>query len=126
MVATAHLLGNVVRDPELKTVGNDQKLAKFSVACSRKYKGKESTSFIDCDAWGKAAEIIVQYVNKGDKIYVEGELRQDSWNAPDGEKRSKLFVTVKDFHFLGGKTVGDKAESTAVTKDKGNDDDIPF
>lgn len=102
------LMGNLTRDVEMRTTPSGQSVANFSLAVSRSWKGQdgqqqEQTSFINCVAWGKAGEIIAQYVKKGDPLLVSGRLDQRSWDDKDsGQKRSTVEVNVEDFNFVGG------------------------
>jgi single-strand DNA-binding protein len=110
------MMGNLTRDPELKYLDNGTALAKFTVAVNRTWKSKqgekkEEVSFIDCTAWAKTAEVIVEHFTKGDPIMVEGHLKQENWESVDGQKRSKVCVTVEGFQFVGGKR--DREESPA-------------
>lgn len=124
--------GNLVRDPELKSVG-DSKVVSFSVAVnSVRGSGdnkREETSYLDCEAWGRQAEVIAQYLKKGDGILVNGELKQDRWEDTDGNKRSKIKVNVNRFDFMSkGKNSSNLAETPsneeAGTVEVG--EDIPF
>ena len=90
------LLGNLTRDPELRTLPSGSQVAVFSLAINRRFKTsqgepKEETCFVDVDIFGKLAEICGKYVHKGDMLLVEGRLKQDTWEK-DGQKRSKLKV----------------------------------
>lgn|SRR5690606_9421814 len=100
------LLGNLTRDPELRTTPNGQTVCSFSLAINRTWRNaegeqQEAVDYIDCNAWGKAAEIINQYMQKGRALLVSGRLQQRSWEQ-DGQKRSKVEVVVEDFNFIGG------------------------
>jgi single-strand DNA-binding protein len=100
------LMGNLTRDPELRSIPSGQQVASFSLAVNRTWKNangeqQEAVDYIDCNAWGKPAEIITQYMNKGSAILVSGRLQQRSWEQ-DGQKRSKVEVVVEDFNFVGG------------------------
>jgi len=97
--AFVHIVGNLTRDPETKAV-LDTSVTSLSIAVNRKYKEKESVSFIDCKAWGKTGEIIAQYLRKGNGISVRGDLVQENWEDKQGNKRSKLVVNVTAFDFL--------------------------
>ena len=101
------LMGNLTRDVEVRTTPSGQSVANFSLAVSRSWKGQdgqqqEQTSFINCVAWGKAGEIIAQYVKKGDPLLVSGRLDQRSYEDKDGNKRQAVEVVVEDFNFVGG------------------------
>lgn len=104
------LLGNLTRDPELRTTPSGQNVCSFSLAINRTWRNangeqQEAVDFIDCNAWGKAGEIIEQYMQKGRAILVSGRLQQRSWEQ-DGQKRSKVEVVVEDFNFVGGQNDG--------------------
>jgi single-strand DNA-binding protein len=148
------LMGNLTRDPELRSIPSGQQVASFSLAVNRTWKNangeqQEAVDYIDCNAWGKPAEIITQYMTKGSAILVSGRLQQRTWEQ-EGQKRSKVEVVVEDFNFVGGNGDGGQSggsrsantstssSSTAPAKkeeapapdDLGNEpinlDDIPF
>lgn len=102
------LMGNLTRDPETKTTPSGQTVTNFSLAVNRTWRGQdgqqqEAVSYIDCVAWGKAGEIIAQYLSKGRAVLVSGRLDQRSWEDKEtGGKRSKIEVVVEDFNFVGG------------------------
>ena len=106
----AIIVGNLTRDPEMRTTPSGAQVCGFSVAVNRTYKDssgqqQEAVSFIDCSAWGRAAEIITQYAHKGSGIMVCGRLDQRSWEDKEGQKRSRVEIVVEDFNFMskGGK-----------------------
>ena len=99
------LIGNMTRDPQLSYLPSQTPVVEFGLAISRRYKKQdgsqgEDVCFVDCQMFGKRAEVINQYLKKGDPIFVEGRLKFDSWEK-DGQKRSKLRVFVENFEFLG-------------------------
>ena len=86
-------------------------MCDFGLAINRKWKGadgqmKEEVCFVDCTAWSRTAENISKYVTKGSPLLVEGRLTFQSWEGKDGQKRSKLVVTVENSQFLGFKGGG--------------------
>ena len=104
------LMGNLTRDPELRTTPNGQSVCSFSLALNRSYKGsdgewKEMTDFIDIVAWGPLGERVAQYLTKGRPALVSGRLQSRSWEQ-DGQKRSKVEVVAQDVTFLGGPSGG--------------------
>ena len=114
------LLGRLTRDPELRYTPSGQALAKIGLAVGRKYYNKqtqqsvEETTFVDCDAWGKQAELLNQYMRKGRQLFVEGRLKFDSWETKEGQRRSKLSVVIENFQFVdggGGGSSGGDGES---------------
>src|SRR5438477_9234533 len=100
------LMGNLTRDPELRTTPNGQSVCSFSLALNRSYKGqdgewKEMTDFIDIVAWGPLGERVAQYLTKGRPALVSGRLQSRNWEQ-DGVKRTKVEVVAQDVTFLGG------------------------
>lgn len=99
-------IGNLTRDPQLSYTPNKTAVVDFGLAINRNWTGKDGnkqneTCFVDCRMFAKRAEVINQYLQKGDPLFIEGRLTFDSWQAQDGTKRSKLRVTVENFEFLG-------------------------
>lgn len=99
------LMGNLTRDPELRTTPNGQSVCNFSLALNRSYKGgdgewKEMTDFVDIIAWGPLGERVAQYLTKGRPALVSGRLQSRSWEQ-EGQKRSKVEVVANDVTFLG-------------------------
>ena len=106
------LMGNLTRDPALRYTPSQQPVCEFGVACNRKFKtangeDREEVTFVDVTAWGKQAEVINQYMNKGKPIFIEGRLKYDTWeDKQGGGKRSKLTVVVENFQFIGSRDGG--------------------
>ncbi len=93
------LMGNLTRDPELKQTPNNQSVAQIGIALNRKFKDRdgnmrEETTYVDCEAWGRTAEVMAQYLSKGKPVFVEGRLKLDQWQDKDGNNRSKLQIIV--------------------------------
>ena len=110
----AIIMGNLTRDPELRSTPSGAQVCSFTVAVNRSYKDssgaqQEQVSFIDCSAWGKGGEIIAQYAKKGSGIMVSGRLDQRSWEDKEGQKRSRVEINVEDFNFIGGGNSSDAA-----------------
>lgn len=125
------LMGNLTRDIEVRTTPGGQSVANFSLAVSRSWKGndgsqQEAVGYFDCVAWGKAGEIMAQYLNKGSAVLVSGRLDQRSWEDKEsGQKRSKVEVVVEDFNFVGGGQGGEGGSAPArsgSSRAKKNDD----
>lgn len=98
------LAGNLTRDPQVRFLANEQAVANFGLAINRRYKSgnemKEEVTFVDCEAWGRTAELVGQYLTKGRACLVEGRLKLDSWDDKDGQKRQKLKVVADSVQFL--------------------------
>ena len=101
------LMGNLTRDPELKTAPSGSKVADLGLAVSESWRDKttgenrEVVCFVDVTVWNRLAELCQQYLKKGSPILVEGRLQMDEWNNQQGEKRSKLRVRADTVKFLG-------------------------
>jgi single-strand DNA-binding protein len=147
------LMGNITRDIELKHTSSNQAVATIGLAVNRRYKTKEGedredTTFVDCEAWGRTAEVIHQYFGKGKPIFVEGRLKLDQWEDKDGKKQSKLRVVIEGFEFVesrggggggdggGGRSAGNRdytpssrgsaARGQPATHQAVDEEDIPF
>ena len=126
--------GNLTRDPSLSYTPNQTAVVDFGMAVNRKWKSKggeekSEVCFVDCVAFGKTAENINKYVNKGDPFFVEGRLTFDSWTAQDGTKRSKHKVMVESFQFMGQRAPGGQNGQPAASQGRETatrEDDIPF
>lgn len=101
------LMGNLTRDIEIKVLpqGN-QSVGNFGIAMNRKFKSasgeeREEVTFVDCEAWGRTAEIMKQYLSKGRPVFIEGRLKLDQWEDKEGKKQSRLRVVVENFQFIG-------------------------
>jgi single-strand DNA-binding protein len=109
MVNKVILIGNLGRDPEVRSTPSGQPVASFSLATSRKWKDKtgnrqEETEWHNIVVWGKQAEIAGQYLKKGKQIYLEGRLQTRSWDdKQSGEKKYRTEVVCDNFQMLGSR-----------------------
>ena len=141
------LMGNLTRDPELRYTPKGTAVANLGLAVNRIWRDAEGqqqdeTTFVDVDAFGKQAETIGQYMQKGRPILVEGRLKLDQWEDKNsGQRRSKLGVVLERFTFVGGggsQGIGGGAPSAPQSsappptsdvppfEDGPSDDDVPF
>jgi len=145
------LMGNLTRDIEIRHTPSNTAVGNFGLAVNRKYKTqsgeqREEVAFIDCEAWGRTAEVMAQYLSRGRPVFIEGRLKFDSWEDKNGGgKRSKLSVVVDNFQFIdsgggnqgaGGGSGGNYARAGAGGGGESsgggggapaiNHDDIPF
>ena len=127
------ILGSVGQDPEVKQLANNT-VANLSVATSESWTGKDGqkqqkTEWHRCQAWGKLAEIIGQYVKKGSKVYIEGKLQTRSWEQ-DGVKKYATEIIVNELQMLGDKPEGQPAQKQpskpAQPEQPDFDNDIPW
>ena len=108
------LTGRLTKDPELKYGASGSAYCKFTLAVNR-MKKDDPADFIFCSAFGKTAELIAEYVRKGNQLGIQGRLQQDTYEK-DGEKISKTGVTVDKIEFLESK----KEEINTDTPKKSN------
>lgn len=125
------LMGNLTRDVEIRHAGSTA-VGNFGLAVNRKYKTqageqREETTFVDCEAWGRTAEVMAQYLSKGRPVFVEGRLKLDSWDDRNGGgKRSKLSVVVESFQFVDSGQGGGEKQSAGSGAGGISHEDIPF
>jgi single-strand DNA-binding protein len=119
------LMGNLTRDPEVSYTPKGTAVAKFGMAINRAWtteagEKKEEVTFIDCEAWGRTAETLGQYLKKGRPIFIEARLKLDQWDDKEsGQKRSKLKVVVDSFQFIGAPMGGgEKADQPHIANEK--------
>jgi single-strand DNA-binding protein len=136
------LIGNLTRDPEVRTTPTGQNVASFSIATSRRWtdkegKPKEQTEFHNLVAWRKLADIVGQYVKKGSKVFIEGYLQTRSWEDQQGTKKYRTEIIVDNLIMLdkkgesgGNPFMGNTGISTAqpepAAENEINVEDIPF
>ncbi len=100
------IMGNLTRDPELKQLGSSQSVCRLGIASNRQYKNRQSgdmvqeVCYVDVDVWGPQAETCKQYLEKGRPVLIEGRLKLDSWQDPDGKARSKHSIVADRVVFL--------------------------
>jgi len=116
-------MGNLTRDPELRTTEAGLAIAKFGMAMNRSFKSqngesREEVTFVDVDSFGRQAEMVAKYFTKGRPILVEGRLRLDQWESSSGEKRSRLVVVLDNFQFVGARSE-EAAAAEAVPEEPG-------
>lgn len=145
----AIIMGNLTRDPELRSTPSGQQVASFAVATNRSWNDgasgerKEAVEYHEIVAWGKLGELAAQYLSKGRKVMLVGRLQTQSWEK-DGVKRQRTEIVASDINFLdrpgdgagaGGEAPAPRAQEAksndVVIEDLGSDDqvnldEIPF
>lgn len=138
------LVGNLVRDPEIRYVASGAAVTKFTLAVNRRTKQAEETDFIDIVAWDKLAETCNTYLKKGSSCLVDGRLSIRSYDDKDGNKRKATEVVINTMQMLdrpganrGGEN-GERSYAGAAARTNGNgsgthadfddslDEEIPF
>lgn len=110
------LLGNLGRDPELRNMPNGDAAVAVSLATTRKWKDKggekqEETEWHRVTAFGRTAEVICEYVKKGDPLYVEGRLRTRKWTDKDGVEKYTTEIVVDQMQLLGNHSAPQREQS---------------
>lgn len=100
----AILVGNLTRDPELRSLPSGVKVTSFSLATNRVWKDKngakqEDTQFHNIVVFAQQAEIVAQYLKKGQMVLVEGRIQNRSWDAPDGTKKYRSEIVADRVQF---------------------------
>lgn len=106
----AMVIGNLTRDPEMRSTPSGQNVTSFSVATSITWtdnagQQQKKTEFHNIIAWRKLADICAQYLKKGSKVYIEGRLQTSDWTGQDGVKKYRTEIIVENMIML------DKANS---------------
>ena len=112
------LMGNLTRDPEVRYTPKGTAVGDLAIAINDSYKAqdgtiKETVTYVDIEVWGRQAETCKQYLTKGRPVFIEGALKLDQWETPQGEKKSRLRVRADRVQFLGGGTGGGSAGAGA-------------
>ena len=100
------LVGNLTRDPEYRQLASGQAVCRLGLATNRQFKNKQTGTlvqevcYIDIDVWGAQAESCRQYLSKGRAVLVEGRLKFDTWEDPNGQKRNKHSIVADRIVFL--------------------------
>jgi single-strand DNA-binding protein len=139
-VNKAIVVGNLGRDPEMRSTQSGTQIANFSVATSRRYNNREGEMQEDTEwhrivAFGRLAEICGQYLRKGKQVYIEGRIQTRSWEDDSGQKKYMTEIVANEMQMLGSRgdaPAGDfgdppkAAASTAGGMAANEDDDLPF
>ena len=130
-----HLIGGIGRKPEIKQAG-ENKVCTFSLATSEKHKSKEgevveTTTWHNIVVWGKQAEIIEKYCEKGSKLQVTGKITNRSYDDKDGVKRYVTEIIASSFEFLSsGNKAADQGKEAEYSQpgptDQYGGDGLPF
>ena len=119
-------IGRLGKKPEQKAMPSGETVVNFSLACGWKSKNGEGTEWVNCTAFGKLADVICQYLDKGSRIYVAGKMRTRRWEDKEGNTRYSTEIVVRDMQMLDGKPgVHQQQQAPAVNADN-MDQTIPF
>lgn len=121
------VIGNLGRAPEMRYTPSGQAVASFSLATTRSWTSaagerREATEWFNAVAWGNLAEICHQYLTKGRRVFVGGELRTRGWEQPDGARHYRTELIVNEMIMLGPRSPGNGADSAPTIET----DELPF
>jgi len=138
------IIGNLTRDPELKTLPSGTAVSSFGMATNRTWKNQsgekqEEVQFHNIITFGRQAEVVSQYLKKGAMAMIEGRIQTRSWNAQDGTKRYRTEIVAERLQMgprkSGGSPSGGNSNQTAESdsldtieypNENSNPEDIPF
>lgn len=127
-INTVTVVGRLTRDVELRYTRGGTAIAEVAIASNYRTKSgdnwEDAVNYFDCVLMGKRAEGLAQYLVKGTRIGVTGELRQDRWEK-DGQKRSKVKIQIRDVQLLDSKRGGESQKEQSSGGDTFQDE-IPF
>lgn len=106
---SVNIIGRLTADPVTKQTQGGSNYSNFSIA-SNNFKGEGM--FFNCTAFGKTSDVVSNYCKKGNRIAIEGELSQRSWQAQDGTKRSDVSINVRSVYLLESKKDNQSVENT--------------
>jgi single-strand DNA-binding protein len=121
-VNSVTILGNVTRDPELKSTTGGQSVATFGVATNRVWKDAQGEKqslpeYHNIVAWGGLAEFAAQNVKKGKPVYIEGYLKTRSWDSPEGLKMFRTEIVLENLVLLGARENGGTGNGDGTTSE---------
>jgi single-strand DNA-binding protein len=130
------LIGNLGKDPEVRSLESGAKVASFSLATTESYKNKEGqkvdqTEWHNIVMWRGLAEVAEKYLKKGSQIYLEGKIRSRSWDDKEGNKRYTTEIIADTFTMLGAKREENTNTNVSIEPEtppiaSSQDDDLPF
>jgi single-strand DNA-binding protein len=130
-----NFIGRVTDRPELRFTNSGKGVSTFTLAVERKFKdqqGNKQTDFVSCVAWGKQSELLAEYVGKGERLAITGELQSRKYENKEGRNVTVWEVNVGSFYLIGGKSEG-KQSGSDINPFEGagkpldiSDDDLPF
>lgn len=123
------LIGNLVKDPELRYTGNNKAVASYTIAINNRY-GQQETDYINITTWGKSGEFVSEYFKKGQPIAITGRLKNRNYEDSNGVKHYSMEVVTEDIEFVGSKKeevkIEPKEEFVPNFENSSYDDEMPF
>ena len=126
MINQCNFIGRLVRDPETRYTQSGKAVASFSIACSEKRGGEESTEWVNVVAWEKLAEICGQYLAKGSLVFISGRMQTRKWQDKEGGTRHTTEIVAREMKMLDGKGSGGAGRGDGPSQPPMGDDSVPF
>lgn len=137
MLNRCEFIGNLGRDPEVRTVASGDKVANLSIGVSEKWKSKdgekkERTEWVRVVIWGPLADVAEKYLKKGSKVYVSGSMETRKWSDQSGVEKYTTEIVMRGFEsklvMLDGAPSADRPSAHTTRPPAGglHDSDIPF
>ena len=121
------MIGRLTKTPGIRQTNTGKNVCTFTLAVNRRYKdadGKTTADFFSVQAWEKLAELCARYLDKGSKVFISGELRNRSYEAKDGSKRTVTEIIANEVEFLSPKA--ESATPPVEEWEQVEDSDLPF
>ena len=132
MINQCNFIGRLGRDPETRYTQSGKAVASFSLACSEKRGGEETTEWVNVVAWEKLAEICGQYLTKGSLVFISGRMQTRKWQDQNGNDRYSTEIVAREMKMLSPKGEGAAGHGSEPSgRDEWKDappmgDDTPF
>jgi single-strand DNA-binding protein len=126
MLNSCSFIGRLGKDVESVNTTSGTSISKFSLACSEKYKDKETTEWINCVTFGKTADFAAKYLQKGALIYVSGKMNTQKWQDKNGNDRYTTQIIVNDLQSLSSKSVDQQKSNGGHDFQTSGDSEVPF
>ena len=126
MVNNCMFIGRLGRDPETRYTQSGKAVASFSLACSEKRGGEESTEWVNVVAWEKLAEIAGQYLTKGSLVFISGRMQTRKWQDKEGGTRYTTEIVAREMKMLDGKQNGGQQQWNPQPQRMVPEEDVPF
>ena len=121
------MIGRLTKTPDIRQTNTGKNVCTFTLAVNRRYKdaqGNATADFFSVQAWEKLAELCARYLDKGSKVFISGELRNRSYEAKDGSKRTVTEIIANEIEFLSPKA--EPATPPVEEWQQVEDSDLPF
>jgi single-strand DNA-binding protein len=126
------LIGHLGDNVKMHHFDSNNCVGRFPLATNETYTNKQTNERVSNTEWhnivvyNKAAEICEKYLSKGDKVYIEGKIKQRKWQDDKGQDRYSTEIQVKEFTFLSNKSSTDAAPGSSAPAPDDDNDDLPF